>query len=455
MAAALSTSPLFNIDSDSVDVDKLSHEIFSILENKFLFGYDIDNATTTTTTPLHHMKSSKHITGKVRILTIDGAGATDGILAAKSLVHLESCIRRKSGDSTAAVSDYFDVVSGSGVGGVLAALLFTKAADGSDRPVFTAQEALNFLLENRSKIFKSSPAGVFRRVFRPAKAEKERERLFRKTFGDQLTMKDTLKAVLIPCYDMSSRAPFLFSRADAVEMDGYDFKMKDVCTATCANPAAVGALEVKSVDGRTKIMAVDGGISMNNPTAAAITHVLNNKQEFPFCSGVEDLLVVSLGNGESEFGNLSPSGCLRIAGEGASDLVDQAVSMAFGQSRTSNYVRVQATGIIAKSPALMDHAKSPALMDHSNNNKKNTNTDILALTDEMLEQRNVESILFEGKRMVESTNLKKLELFAGEVIKEEERRKTSILPTVALKQTSGSPARTSTATTLSSLSSSC
>ncbi|XP_050369451.1 patatin-like protein 7 [Argentina anserina] len=443
-AAALSTSSLFNIDSDSVDVDKLSHEIFSILENKFLFGYD----TTTATTPLHHMKSSKHVTGKVRILTIDGSGATDGILAARSLVHLESCIRRKSGDCNAAVSDYFDVVSGSGPGGILAALLFTKAADGSGRPVFTAQEALNFLLENRSKIFKSSSqAGIFRRVFRPVKAEKERERLFRKTFGDQLTLKDTLKAVLIPCYDMSSRAPFLFSRADAVEMDGYDFQMKDVCTATCAHPAAVGAVDVKSVDGRTKIMAVDGGIAMNNPTAAAITHVLNNKQEFPFCSGVEDLLVVSLGNGESEFGNLSPSGCLRIAGEGASDLVDQAVSMAFGDSRTSNYVRVQATGNIAKSAARMDHS--------NNSNKNNTNRDILALTDEMLAQRNVESTLFEGKKIVESTNLKKLELFAGEVIKEEERRKTSILPTVALKQTSGSPARTSSATTLSSLSSSC
>lgn len=446
-AAALSASPLFNIDSNSsVDVDKLSHEIFSILENKFLFGYDIDASKdthdySTTATPLHHMKSGKHITGKVRILTIDGAGATDGILAAKSLVHLESCLRRHSGDSTATVSDYFDVVSGSGAGGILAALLFTKSTDGSGRPVFTAQEALNFLLENRRKIFKSSPAGIVRRVFRPAKAEKEREKLFRKTFGDQLTLKDTLKSVLIPCYDMSSRAPFLFSRADAVEMDSYDFKMKDVCTATCAHPAAMGAVEVKSVDKRTKIMAVDGGIAMNNPTAAAITHVLNNKQEFPFCSGVEDLLVVSLGNGESEFGNLSPSGCLRIAGEGASDLVDQAVSMAFGQSRTSNYVRVQANGIIGKCPARLDHS--------------NNNTDILALAEEMLAQKNVESILFEGKKMVESTNLKKLELFAGEVIKEEERRKTSILPTVALKQTSGSPARTSSATTLSSLSSSC
>lgn len=109
-------------------------------------------------------------------------------------------------------------------------------------------------------------------------------------------------------------------------MDGYDFKMKDVCAATSAQPA----VEVRSVDGRTKIMAVDGGIAMNNPTAAAITHVLNNKQEFPFCNGVEDLLVVSLGNGESELGNLSPSGCLKIAGEGASDLVRILIILILG-----------------------------------------------------------------------------------------------------------------------------
>ena len=121
--------------------------------------------------------------------------------------------------------------------------------------------------------------------------------------------------------------------------------------------------------------------------------------------------------------------------------------MAFGQSRTSNYVRVQTNGIIGKCPARLDHS--------NNNNNNNNNTDILALAEEMLAQKNVESILFEGKKMVESTNLKKLEVFAGEVIKEEERRKTSILPTVALKQTSGSPARTSSATTLSSVSSSC
>lgn len=93
----------------------------------------------------------------------------------------------------------------------------------------------------------------------------------------------------------------------------------------------------------------------------------------------------------------------------------------------------------------------------SNKNKnKNKKIEMLALTEEMLAQKNVEAVLFKGKKMVESTNVEKLEMFAGELIKEEERRKTCFLPTVVLKQTcSTSPSRTSSATTLSTMSSSC
>lgn len=70
----------------------------------------------------------------------------------------------------------------------------------------------------------------------------------------------------------------------------------------------------------------------------------------------------------------------------------------------------------------------------------------------MLDQKNVESVLFSGKKVIEKTNWEKLEWVAGEMMKEKERRKTSILPTVVLKQASHSP-RTSSATTLSSMSS--
>ncbi|KDP30674.1 hypothetical protein JCGZ_15549 [Jatropha curcas] len=428
MAVATTKSDM--LDS-TFDVDKLTFEIFSILENKFLFG-GCENPKLSLPQNNQQILTKNVTESKVRILSIDGGGATDGILAAKSLSYLEYCLQRKSGNPNASIADYFDVVAGSGSGGILAALLFTRGKDG--RPMLTADGALRFLIENRRKL-NQSPRGIIRRIFRQAKVEK----LFRATFGE-CTLKDTLKSVLIPCYDLSTRAPFLFSRADALEMDGYDFKISDVCLATSVDPMVNGAVEMRSVDKKTKIVAVDGGIAMNNPTAAAITHVLNNKQEFPLCKGVEDLLVMSLGGGESDLGlenlNSTPARFVRVAGEGASDMVDQAVSMAFGQCRTSNYVRIQANGIIGKKQI-----------------KSEKRTNILAMTEEMLEQKNVESVLFKGKKIAESTNLDKLESFGGELIKEQERRKTSILPTVVLKQGSPSP-RTSSATTLST-SSSC
>ncbi|KAJ4702807.1 Patatin [Melia azedarach] len=434
--AAVSASPMF--DDSTFDVDKLSYEIFSILENNFLFGYDEPKLSVSKTT--QQMKCSKQVNGKVRILSIDGGGATDGILAGKALAHLENFLRRKSGNSKAHISDYFDVVAGSGAGGILAALLFTRGKDGN--PMFSADESLDFLVENRRRIFLPSAGGILRRCFRASKVEK----LLRKTFGE-CTLKDTVKPVLIPCYDLSTCAPFLFSRADALEMDGYDFKIRDVCLATSANPTVTGAVEMKSVDQKTKITAVDGGIAMNNPTAAAITHVLNNKQEFPFCNGVEDLVVVSLGNGESDLGigsnqNLLPSAFVKIAGDGASDMVDQAVSMAFTQRGTSNYARIQTNGIISTKQGSLQRAM-----------KSNNKTEILSKIEEMLSEKTYQSVLFQGKKMVESTNLDKLELFSGELIKEEERRKTSSLPTVVLKHTIPTP-RTSSATTLSTLSSS-
>ncbi|KVI08444.1 patatin-like protein 6 [Cynara cardunculus var. scolymus] len=395
-------------------MDQLTSEIFSILENNFLFPSPAKQP------PIN----SSSAAGKVRVLSIDGGGATDGVLAANSILHLESSLRRKSGIPDACISDFFDVVAGSGIGGVLAALLFTRGKDGG--PLFTTDEALRFVAEKGTKLSRFSKQGIFRRILRsPAKGAK----VFRRTFGD-LSLKDTVKAVLIPCYDLTTGAPFVFSRADAVEMDGCDFKMSDVCAATTA---VSGPIATVSVDRRTKIAAVTGELAMNNPTAMAITHILNNKQEFPLCNSVEDLLVVSLGNGEpfcGVAGNQTPSrtAFVKIVGETVSDTVDQAVSMAFGKSRTTNYARIQAN----KGYINTEHQK-----------------DMLKMTDQMLAQRSVESVLFQGKKC-NNTNLDKLELFATEIVKETERRKTDILPVVVLRQTTTpSSPRTSSATTLS------
>lgn len=111
--------------------------------------------------------------------------------------------------------------------------------------------------------------------------------------------------------------------------------------------------------------------------------------------------------------------------------------MAFGQSGSkSNYVRIQGHGIFGK----------------KNERKMDSASKVEAMAEEMLTQKNVESVLFQGKKLAQSSNLEKLDLFAGELVKEQDRRKTSVLPVVVLKQASASP-RTSSATTLSSISS--
>lgn len=67
---------------------------------------------------------------------------------------------------------------------------------------------------------------------------------------------------------------------------------------------------------------------------------------------------------------------------------------------------------------------------------------LIELADEVLKQKNVESVLFGGKRFAEQTNFEKLDWFAGELVLEHQRRGCRIAPTVAFKQaTTGESAK--------------
>lgn len=59
---------------------------------------------------------------------------------------------------------------------------------------------------------------------------------------------------------------------------------------------------------------------------------------------------------------------------------------------------------------------------------------LVGMAEEMLKQKNVESVLFGGKRIGEQTNYEKLDWFAGELVLEHQRRSCRIAPTVAFKQ---------------------
>ncbi|XAR52374.1 hypothetical protein NMG60_11020414 [Bertholletia excelsa] len=437
----------------SIDADKLSYEIFSILESKFLFGYDdqklwipkqippaIEPKSGLSTPPLadNGVQAIKNQRGKICILSIDSGGMRS-ILSGKALDYLENALRMKSGNPDARIADYFDVAAGAGFGGIFTAMLF--GTKDQSRPIFHAEDTWKFLAAQGKKFYRASSGSGSgsggRRMIKRILPMKE---VFTDN-GRSLTLKDTLKPVLIPCYDLSSSASFVFSRADALETDSFDFRLWEVCRATSAEPAVFKPVSMRSVDGKTHCAAIDGGLAMSNPTAAAITHVLHNKQEFPFVRGVEDLLVLSLGTGQFIEGNYDydqvkrwkakdwARPMARICGNGAADMVDHAVAMAFGQSRSSNYVRIQANG------SNLGHCGSNADLDPS---PSNVNA-LLGMADEMLKQKNVESVLFGGKGISDQSNLEKLDWLAGELVLEHQRRSSRIAPTVAFKQVTPRP----------------
>lgn len=254
--------------------------------------------------------------------------------------------------------------AGTSVGGLIATMLFT--GDENSRPLFRAEEAWKVMAERGREVFKKVAKSSVWSKLRGKSSKSSRfsvkpleqvlkEYLVRED-GSALTLRDTIKPVLIPCYDLTTAAPFLFSRADALENQTWNFNLWEICRATTATPPFLPPACVTSVDGKTSCTAIDGRVVMHNPTAAAITHVLHNKREFPSVRGVEDLLVLSLGTGQIDqtymYDTVRGWGALqwvkplaKIVLDGVADTVDHTISMAFGEHR-KHYLRIQVVYLV-------------------------------------------------------------------------------------------------------------
>ncbi|KAI4349512.1 hypothetical protein L6164_010093 [Bauhinia variegata] len=373
-----------------MELSKVTLEIFSKLEQKWL----------------SHCETTK----KTRILSIDGGGTT-GIVAGTALIRLQDQIRLQTGDPHAQIVDFFDIIVGTGIGALLAALI--TADDGSGRPLYTATDAVDIITQRNSELYKPKPAGIFRRHRRFSARSMDsalKEVFQKKEDGGMLTLKDTCKPLLIPCFDLKSSAPFVFSRADASESPSFNFELWKVCRATTATPSLFKPFELTSVDGKTSCTAVDGGLVMNNPTAAAVTHVLHNKRDFPSVNSVEDLLVLSLGNGPSgrdpcPDGKCSTSSVVNIVLDGVSETIDQMLGNAFCWNRM-DYIRIQAFGLGSEGTTEEE--------------------------EDVLKERGVESLPFGGKRLLTVTNGQRIDSFVQSLIAS---GKTSLPPSPCKEST--------------------
>jgi len=217
-----------------------------------------------------------------RILSIDGGGIR-GIVPAMILAHLENL-------TATPIAQLFDFIAGTSIGGVLALALTRPGSNGT--PVYSAAHIAEWYRTEGPGVF-HNPASWFENIIR-AKYNAEGLEQFLDRMFDDVSLRDALADVLIPCYDIVHRSPHIFRSRWARRHSRYDSLMKDVARAACAAPTVFDPVRIHLPGKRETISLVDGGVFANNPTMYAYVDT-----KTILAADSDDFLVVSLGTGES------------------------------------------------------------------------------------------------------------------------------------------------------------
>jgi patatin-like phospholipase/acyl hydrolase len=220
----------------------------------------------------------------VKVLSIDGGGIR-GIVPTIVLSDIEEITGER-------IADLFDLIGGTSTGGILALGLTKPGEDG--KPQYTAEELMHLYEEHGKKIFHRS---IWRKVesawslLDEKYSPKGLEKVLDQYFGDT-RLKEALKPLIIPAYEIESRAPWFFRSERAKFSTSYDFPMKVVARAASAAPTYFQPEKIMTEDNIDYWALVDGGVFANNP---ALCTYVEAKTIFPEDT---DFLVVSLGTGE-------------------------------------------------------------------------------------------------------------------------------------------------------------
>ncbi|KAL5705842.1 hypothetical protein ACHQM5_024082 [Ranunculus cassubicifolius] len=298
----------------------------------------------------------------VTVLSIDGGGVR-GIIPGTILAFLESKLQELDG-ADARIADYFDVVTGTSTGGLIATML--TAPDKENRPLYAASDIIRFYLDNSPKIFPQdqiNPLGP--------KYDGVYLRSFIQEVLKETTISQTLTNVIIPAFDVRLLQPILFTTFSGKSDVSTDVKLSDACVATSAAPTYFPAHYFESKDSNGNLARtfnlIDGGVAANNPTLLAMSLVTQEiaKKNSEFL-GIKPMdctrfLILSLGTGIAKkeeiysadmvskwgtfdwvYQNNGSTPLIDIYGDAGTDMVDIHTSTLFQSNNVkTNYLRIQ------------------------------------------------------------------------------------------------------------------
>ncbi|KAL5791988.1 hypothetical protein ACOSP7_000582 [Xanthoceras sorbifolium] len=222
----------------------------------------------------------------VTVLSIDGGGSR-GFIPAFILLHLEKYLQECDKDDTVRISDYFDVVAGSGTGSIIAAMLTVPDDYHNKRPRFDMQQIVDSLKE----IFHTFTYFKYSWIYRLFTGRRVPQDDFNRIIRDKLKgthLDETLKNVVIPVYNDKTKRPFIFSSS---QPNKDRILLSDVVRGSSALPAYLDPLEIKYQGEDCRF--IDGGLVSTNPTLFALQEaeklVIKTEPDY------KNYLVLSLG----------------------------------------------------------------------------------------------------------------------------------------------------------------
>jgi hypothetical protein len=239
--------------------------------------------------------------GPKKLLALDGGGIR-GVLSLEILRKLESVLRAASGDPDYRLADYFDYISGTSTGGIIAAGLAIGKS---------VEEILDFYEKSGAQMFE--PAKLRYRLRYHFQSEPLAQML-KSVFGEKTELGSDLVETLLMLVMRNattdspwaiSNNPFAKYNAAGHSSCNLKFPLWQLVRAGTAAPTYFPP-EIILVDGREFIF-VDGGVTMyNNPAfqmflMATVDRFWVNAPASArgWPTGVDKMLIVSVGTGTS------------------------------------------------------------------------------------------------------------------------------------------------------------
>jgi uncharacterized protein len=258
-----------------------------------------------------------------KILCLDGGGIR-GLIAARILQELEEQIQQP-------LSEYFDLIAGTSTGSILAGglaygltakqLVEIYQNDGLNIFPYNSYKSpkrLSYILKYKSEVARDSIKNIWKEISQPPyKPSPKRlhellsvfERapkftheglisVLKKYFGDTKIQEITKTKLLIFAYDTFYRNTTFFTNSHPEKHRWYDdMELWKICTSSSSAPTFFPPYNFKWNDANGnewQFPHVDGGVSANNPSLAALIHAMSVEKQ-----KIEDISLVSIGTGRT------------------------------------------------------------------------------------------------------------------------------------------------------------